>query len=369
MAEAALHGEKVHHRGTAEALGRNAADDLEIAVPGVVVDGALDGAAAADDAGAFERGAGGGGGADHARAGVEDDFAVGADVHEHVAGAEPGLGDAGHDVAADVARDARQGEDRAAVAESQRRRGTGRKAPTRGREGHDADGGGVDAVQKARHDGVAGHGDADGVFGADLGEEGVDRLGDGGLEFGELGGGAAGVVDAGDDVVAEPALGVERAGGGDDGAAADLDGGDGGRAHVHGDDGLRRGGEGRRGPFRGDAAVARREGGLGNVDLARTGEEARLAGVGGERGVGGAAGDVPSPGKEGNAAAAARAGAAAARIERGAARRQDGGKRPPPLRDEQAHGVSTCRARGRVRGSTGRSRIPSTRGSSGRCGG
>ena len=140
----------------------------------------------------------GGGGAEEAVAGVEDDFAVGAEDDEQVARVEVGLVESGGEVAADEGGDGRDGED-GGVGGMARRPSPwavcGGKCRQWGRKGAWAHGGRVDAPEERGHGGVAGDGESRGWRCAvvELVDELVDGGGDGLLELcSAVGGGRRG---------------------------------------------------------------------------------------------------------------------------------------------------------------------------------
>ena len=142
----------------------------------------------------------GGGGAEEAVAGVEDDFAVGAEDDEQVDRVEVGLVESGGEVAADEGGDGGDGEDRCVRwerAESEAQGGAGGEVSAVGGEGCVANGCGVDAPEERGHGGVAGDGQSRGRLRAvvELTDELVEGGGDGLLEL-CLAVGGGGVGDA-----------------------------------------------------------------------------------------------------------------------------------------------------------------------------
>ena len=144
-------------------------------------------------------GAGGGGGAEEAVAGVEDDFAVGAEVDEQVARVEVGLVESGGEVAADEGGDGGDGEDGGVGGDGAEAESLGclrGEVSAMGAEGRVGPWGGrVDAPEERGHGGVAGDGESRGWRCAvvELVDELVDGGGDGLLELcSAVGGGRRG---------------------------------------------------------------------------------------------------------------------------------------------------------------------------------
>jgi hypothetical protein len=110
-------GDGIDEAAAANAAGEGLADDvtMQAAVEGVDGgDGAGGGAHAVTDASAFEGGAGGGGGAEDTIGVAEEDFAIGAEIHEgdELGGLmETGGEDTGEEIAADESAEGRQEED------------------------------------------------------------------------------------------------------------------------------------------------------------------------------------------------------------------------------------------------------------------
>ncbi len=253
----AADGEEIHVGGAAQTDGGAVADLVEFDGQRIggdfdVRDGAVGGADAVGQSGAFEGGAGGGGAAVEFVATFEDDFAVGADIHEQGRSFvidQAGSEGAGGEVGANVGSSAGQQMDGEAQFGKRRRKrqvgGAEDAMVEKGRgERRDADGRGIHTGKEVEHGGVGGDGQAADAVGrgAGFGDRLGDQRGEGVfndevLQMAQHGRVGRAEVDAGQHVVAEMHLFVEVGGAAEDLAGAQVgnEQGDGGGADVNGD--------------------------------------------------------------------------------------------------------------------------------------